>query len=53
MFNVGVLSGQFDPKLFFTVKHIRNINFFIYLNGYLGRQQTNIKYFTLKLGKQY
>jgi len=33
------------------VSNIRNINFFIYLKGYLGSQQTNIKYLTLKLGK--
>jgi len=52
-FNVGVICGQFDPRLFFTVKHIGNINFFMYLKGYLGSQQTNIKYLTLKLGKQY
>ncbi|TNN64223.1 hypothetical protein EYF80_025591 [Liparis tanakae] len=33
---------QFDPRLCFIVKkHIRNINFFIYLKGYLGSQQTN------------
>jgi len=27
--------------VFHCVKHIRNINFFIYLKGYLGSQQTN------------
>jgi len=51
---IGVLWGQFDPRLFFyCVKHRRNINFFIHLKGYLGRQQTHIEYLTLKIGKQY
>jgi len=39
--------------VFHSVKHIRNINVFIYLKGYFGSQQTNMKYLTLKLGKQY
>jgi len=37
--------GQIDLK--------GNRRVFIHLKGYLGSQQTNLKYLALKLGKQY